>query len=140
MENNENKNEKLETSEQGNKFVNTMKKVGLAIAGFFKKVWSYIVKGCKTAWRWIKRMFWGASKELTADGALEVEKLESPSKLAIKRFFSKKPALIATIVMICMFGLAFLGPLFLPMDVNYSDASQKNLPPKPLRYPKKSWS
>ena len=129
MENNENKNEKLEASEQGNKFVNTMKKVGLAIAGFFKKVWSYIVKGCKTVWRWIKRMFWGASKELSADGALDVEKLESPSKLAIKRFFSKKPALIATIVMICMFGLAFLGPLFLPMDVNYSDASQKNLPP-----------
>ena len=87
MENNENKNEQIETSKQGNAFVNFMKKVGNGFVNVFK-----------TLWRWIKRMFWGASKELTQDGALDVEKLESPSKLAVKRFFAKKPALIATIV------------------------------------------
>ena len=39
-----------------------------------------------TLWRWLKRAFFGASKELTDDDVFAVEKLESPSKLAVKRF------------------------------------------------------
>ncbi len=34
----------------------------------------------KTLWRWIKRMFCGASKELSQEDIFAVEKLESPSK------------------------------------------------------------
>ena len=48
---------------------------------------------------------------------------------AVKRFFGKKLSLIATIVLVLLFGLAFIGPLILPMDLNYSDPSQINLPP-----------
>lgn len=118
MENEKNKNVEVETSVENKKKDNFFKKFGRGFLNVFK-----------TLGRWIKRMFWGASKELATDNALEVEKLESPSKLAAKRFFGKKTALVATIIMVLMFGLAFLGPIFLPMDVNYSDASQKNLPP-----------
>lgn len=116
MENNENKNVELKTST--NKFT-----------AFFKKVGKGFVNVFKTLGRWFKRMFWGASKELAQNNALDVEKLESPSKLAVKRFFSRKTSLFATIVLALLFGLAFLGPVFLPMDVTYSDASQKNLSP-----------
>ena len=34
-------------------------------------------------WRWLKRMFFGASKEYT----LADERYDSPGKLAVKRFF-----------------------------------------------------
>ena len=37
-----------------------------------------------TLWRWTKRMFMGASKELTQDEKLFVERIESPSMMAVK--------------------------------------------------------
>jgi len=118
MEKDENFNNTVETSSKENKFLIILKKIG-----------SFFAKMFKTLGRWFKRMFWGASKELSDEDKFKVENLESPSKLAVKRFFRKKTATIATIIMVCMFGLAFLGPVFLPMDITYSDPSQRNLPP-----------
>ena len=37
----------------------------------------------KTLGRWFKRMFMGASKEIASDDIFAIEKLESPSKLAV---------------------------------------------------------
>ncbi len=80
----------------------------------------------KTMWGWFTRMFMGASKTLDA---LEVEKIESPSKQAVKAFFRRKLAVGALVVLISLFLLVFIGPLFIPMDVNYTDALQKNIAP-----------
>ena len=82
-----------------------------------------------TLWRWIKRMFMGASKELTDDERFAVEKIESPSVMAVKAFFRRKLAVVALVVLIMMFALVFIGPLFVPMDLNYTDPLQANIAP-----------
>ena len=83
-------------------------------------------KAAKTPLRWLKRMFFGASKELDV---FEVEKLESPSKQAVKSFFRRKLAVGALIVLISLFLFVFIAPLLVPMDLNYTDTLQANLPP-----------
>jgi len=108
----------VEPAKKENKFVAVLKKIGKGIAHVFA-----------TLWRWTKRMVMGPSKELTDEEKFAVENLESPSRLAVKRFFSKKLSLVATIVLALLFGLAFIGPLILPMDLNYTDPSQANLAP-----------
>ena len=82
-----------------------------------------------TLWRWTKRMFLGASKELTLDQKLAVEKLESPSVMAVKAFFRRKLAVVALVVLISMFLFVFIGPSIWEMDVNYTDNLQANLAP-----------
>ncbi len=82
-----------------------------------------------TLWRWTRRMFMGASKDLANTDIFEVEKLESPSKLAVKTFFRRKIAVTALVVLVSLFLFVFIGPLFLPMDINYTDALQKNMAP-----------
>ena len=82
-----------------------------------------------TLWRWTKRMFMGASKELTLDQKLAVEKLESPSVMAAKAFFRRKLAVVALVVLISLFLFVFIGPSIWPMDVNYTDTLQANVAP-----------
>ena len=50
-------------------------------------------------WRWLKRMFFGASKEYT----LADERYDSPGKLAVKRFFRNPLAVIALTILVGMF-------------------------------------
>ncbi len=83
----------------------------------------------KTLGRWFKRMFMGASKEIASDDIFAIEKLESPSKLAVKAFFRRKIAVVALIVLISLFLLVFIGPLFRPMDLSFTDSNQANLAP-----------
>lgn len=80
-------------------------------------------------WRWIRRMFMGASKELTEDEIFAVEKLESPSKMALKNFFRRKLATAAFCILAALFLFVFIAPYFIPMDPNYTDTLQANLPP-----------
>ena len=79
--------------------------------------------------RWGKRAFYGAAKELTEEEKFAVEKLESPSVMAVKSFFRRPIAVIALVVLIALFLFVFIGPLIVPMDVNYTDPLQANLPP-----------
>ena len=44
------------------------------------------IRAGKTLWRWAKRMFMGASKELTDDERFAVEKIESPSGIFLRKF------------------------------------------------------
>ena len=81
-----------------------------------------------TLWRWTKRMFMGASREMAQD-VLFVEKIESPSVMAVKAFFRRKLAVVALVVLISMFLFVFVGPYFFPMDLNYTDALQANTAP-----------
>ena len=82
-----------------------------------------------TLWRWTKRMFMGASKELTDDEKFAVEKIESPSVMAVKAFFRRKLAVVALVVLIALFLFVFIGPYFFPMDLNYTDPLQANMAP-----------
>lgn len=82
-----------------------------------------------TLWRWTKRMVMGASKELTDDERFAVEKIESPSVMAVKAFFRRKLAVAALVVLVAMFLFVFIGPYFFPMDLNYTDSLQANMAP-----------
>lgn len=81
-----------------------------------------------TPFRWMGRMFFGGSKTLAND-PFAVEKLESPSKMAVKEFFRRKIAVTALIVLILLFLFVFIGPLFVPMDLTYADPLQANIAP-----------
>ena len=78
---------------------------------------------------WLARMFKGASKELAEDDRFVVEKIESPSVMAVKAFFRKPLAVIALVVLISLFLFVFIGPKIVPMDVTYTDPLQANLAP-----------
>ena len=82
-----------------------------------------------TLWRWAKRMFMGASKELVEDDRFVVEKIESPSMMAVKAFFRRKLAVVALVVLVSLFLFVFIGPNFFPMDLNYTDPLQANMAP-----------
>ncbi len=82
-----------------------------------------------TLGRWCKRMFMGASKELTQEEMLFVEKIESPTIMAVKAFFRRKLAVCALVVLISMFLFVFIGPFFFPMNLTYTDPLQANMGP-----------
>ena len=76
--------------------------------------------------RWIRRMFMGGSKELTADG----DRIVSPSRQMVSEFFRKKLAVGALIVFLVMFLFAFIGPIFWPIvDMNYTSPLTQNVAP-----------
>ncbi|MBP1587642.1 MAG: ABC transporter permease subunit [Clostridia bacterium] len=83
----------------------------------------------KTIGRWLKRMFFGGSKELAEMNVIEAERLESPAKLAVKAFFRRKIAVVALVILILLFLFVFIGPLFVPMNVNFIDVDQQNIAP-----------
>lgn len=66
-----------------------------------------------TPLRWLKRMFFGGSKELSVAD----ERYDSPGKLAVKRFFRRPLATGAVIVLIAMFAFVFIGPIFAPVNL-----------------------
>lgn len=63
--------------------------------------------------RWLRRMFFGASKELT----MADERYDSPSKLAVKRFFRRPLATGAVVVLLGMFLFVFIGSAISPVDL-----------------------
>ena len=90
---------------------------------------NFFLRFFKTLGRWARRMFFGASKEFSTEDALFVEKIESPTKMAVKTFFRRKLAVVALIVLIALFMFVFIGPLFLPMDLTHTDPLQANIGP-----------
>ncbi len=58
-----------------------------------------------------------------------MEKIESPSRLALKAYFRRPLAVAALVVLAGLFLLVFLGPQLAPMDLHYTDPLQANLPP-----------
>ena len=91
---------------------------------FWKKFFS-------TLWRWTRRMFMGASKDLQRDEGLRAmsEQLESPGRIAAKKFFKKKVAVGALIVIVSLFAFVFIAPLIVEIDYKYNDQTQSNLAP-----------
>lgn len=112
-ENNEMKNTQAESTASENK----------------KGFWGTVAAVFATLFTWLRRMFMGASKDLVNSDIFEVEKLESPSKLAVKTFFRRKIAVAALVVLVALFLFVFIGPLFIPMNLNYTDPLQANIAP-----------
>ena len=75
---------------------------------------------------WFRRMFMGSAKDIDV---LAVEEIISPGRAIVKKFLSRKLAVIALIVLIFMFLLVFIGPLFMPIDLEYSAPSQADTAP-----------
>lgn len=75
---------------------------------------------------WFRRGFFGASKEVDK---FAVEAIISPTRQIVNNFFSRKLAVCALVVLVAMFLLMFIGPIFMPIDLEYTNASQANTPP-----------
>ena len=82
-----------------------------------------------TLLRWTKRMVMGPAKELEEDDRFVVEKIESPSVMAVKAFFRRKLAVVALVVLVSLFLFVFIGPYFIPMELTYTDPLQANMAP-----------
>ncbi len=95
-----------------------------------QRAWGHTVSAFKRFFRWVKRGVFGSKKELatlTAEGT--TEKIESPSRLLRQAFFRRKGAVVALIFLALLFLFVFIAPLFLPIDINYTDPLQQNIPP-----------
>lgn len=92
----------------------------------FKRAYRHTVSAMKRFFRWIKRGFFGSKNELSS---LKPEKAESPSRLLRQAFFRKKGAVIALFLLAGLFLFVFIAPLFIPLDVNYTDPLQQNVAP-----------
>lgn len=73
----------------------------------------------------LRRLFLGAKAE--PETIREI--YDSPSKLAVKRFFRKPLATAAVIILCCMFLFVFIGPLISPVDLSYVEPMHKNVAP-----------
>ena len=91
-----------------------------------KRAWGHTVSAFKRFFRWIKRGIFGSKREFFKG---ETEKIESPSQLLRQAFFHKKSAVIALIFLAFLFLFVFITPLFLPLDINYTDPLQQNISP-----------
>lgn len=115
------------------------------ICNVFEKIGAFFVKIGKTVWRWMKRAFCGASKELAEDGKkkdkkaekkderqnknLEVEKIVSPTKQIVRNFFRKPLAVVSLVIVACMFLFVIIGPIISPIDLSYKENMHENIAP-----------
>ena len=89
-----------------------------------KRAYGHTVSALKRVYRWIKRMAFGQKDEWRG-----VEKIESPTGLLLNAFFRKKTAVAALIFLAGLFLFVFIAPLFVSLDVNYTDPLQQNVAP-----------
>ena len=84
---------------------------------------------------WFKRLFHGGSKVLADEMEenaknMKVEEIVSPFKQIVRGFFERRLAVIALCVVIAMFLLVFIGPLFMPKYYDsYTEVTQQNVHP-----------
>jgi len=80
---------------------------------------------------WLRRLFRGGSKTLVEDNpSLAVEEIVSPFKQIVRGFLERKLAVGALCVLICMFIIVFVGPLFMPRYYDsYTETTQQNIAP-----------
>ena len=85
---------------------------------------------------WLKRLWKGGSKQL-ADEMLnkdgtpnDAEAIISPTRQMVNNFLERKLAVGALILLICMFIVMFVGPLFMPKYYDsYTEVTQKSIKP-----------
>ncbi len=74
----------------------------------------------------LRKLFIGGK---VADLTIADERYDSPSKLAVKRFFRNPIAVIALVILVAMFVFVFLGPIFSPIDLSYTETLHTNVAP-----------
>ena len=74
----------------------------------------------------IKRMLGIKNAELNF---MEEEALQSPGRVAARNFFSKPTATFGLVVFAIIFLFVLIGPIFMPIDLGYTDASLVNIGP-----------
>lgn len=84
---------------------------------------NFIIRTGKKLGGWVNRAVLGGKWKQTD------EEIESPSKLLREKFFRKKGAVVALILLVCLFLFVLIAPVFLPMDENYTDPLQQNIAP-----------
>lgn len=84
-----------------------------------------------TLWGWLRRMFLGAGNQYAnevleekAKNPTDAEEIVSPMQQYVRNFKERKLAVCALVVLIAMFLVVFIGPLFMP---NYSDSYTETL-------------
>lgn len=93
-----------------------------------------------TLWSWLRRSVLGASKEYASEREKEleaslsiisdVEEIVSPGRQILRGFLERRLAVFALCVVIAMFLIVFLGPLFMPKYRDtYTEITQKSVPP-----------
>ncbi|MBR2320784.1 MAG: hypothetical protein IKA57_01460, partial [Clostridia bacterium] len=90
---------------------------------FIKKIFDGGRYALKTVFSWLKRAFNGKN------GLSGMEKIESPARLLKENFFRKKVAVVSLWFLIFLFLFVFIAPLFVRLDVNYTDPLQQNVAP-----------
>ncbi len=77
---------------------------------------------------WFRRAFFGGSRELA--NSVDVEEVVSPIQQIVRNFFERRIAVVALCVVLGMFLLVFIGPLFMPNYYDsYTEVTQKNVAP-----------
>ena len=96
---------------------------------FVKRLFEGTMYALKLFWRQIKRLFsWGHVRDEEWKG-LEEKGVETPTKLVLQSFFKRKSAVVALGLLIGVFLFVFIAPMFVSMDVNYTDPLQQNVAP-----------
>ncbi len=97
----------------------------MSMKKFFKRVYEGGMYALKRLFGWIKRAFSGGKKELVSGEA----EIESPSRLLREAFFQRKTAAAALVTLVALFLFVFIAPLFISLDINYTDPLQQNVSP-----------
>lgn len=84
-----------------------------------------------TLWGWLRRMFLGAGNQYAnevleekAKNPSDAEEIVSPMQQYVRNFRERKLAMCALVILIAMFLVVFIGPLFMP---HYSDSYTETL-------------
>ena len=89
---------------------------------WLKKGKEYTMSALKSTFRFGRRMLFGGERLMMEEG-------KSPSKLTVGAFFRRKRAVFALCVLSVLFVFVFVAPLFLKLDLNYTDPLQQNVAP-----------
>lgn len=90
-----------------------------------KRAYEGGMSALKRFFRWIKRAFWGSKTEW-GNGEREIE---SPARLLKEAFFRKKSAVVALLTLTALLLFVFIAPVFVPLEINYTDPLQQNVSP-----------
>jgi len=60
---------------------------------------------------------------------MEEEQVQSPSKTIVKNFFKRKLTIIGLIGLLSVVGASLLVPVFIPIDLGFTDATMQNVRP-----------
>ncbi len=87
---------------------------------------------------WLRRLWKGGGNDLADQmaknssnpSAMDVEEIISPTRQIVRNFMERKLAVGALVLLLLMFVVMFVGPLFMPNYYDaYTEVTQKSIPP-----------